>query len=94
MDKSGPRNATKCYVGPKHAPPFEFRSESIWTIKTLALCLDQKKFEKCGKNWLRKFKKGKIGAVALHKQFTIYTNVTKALRMADTPAEPQTGLRW
>ena len=32
-------------MGPKHAPPFEFRSGSIWTIKTLALCLDQKKFE-------------------------------------------------
>ena len=39
-------------MGPKHAPPFESKSESIWT-KTLALCLDQKNFkndfEKTGK---------------------------------------------
>jgi hypothetical protein len=33
-------------MGPKHAPPFESKSGSIWT-RILALCLDQKK-EKLG----------------------------------------------
>ena len=34
-------------MGPKHAPPFEFRSGQYldYLEKTLALCLDQKKFK-------------------------------------------------
>ena len=38
-------------MGPKHAPPFEFRSgQYLDYLKTLALCLDQKKYENW-KNW-------------------------------------------
>ena len=50
-------------MGPKHAPPFEFRSGQYldYLEKTLALCLDQKKFKNVGKNWLRKLKRGKLG---------------------------------
>ena len=74
-------------MGPKHAPPFESKSESIWTL-ILALCLDQKK-EKLGNL------KGKTMGQRLYTKtiFKIY-NVTMAFRIADTPAEPQTCLRW
>ena len=60
-------------MGPKHAPPFESKSGSIWT-RILALCLDQKK-EKLGNL------KGKTMGQRLYtKQFFLnYTNVTNGL---------------
>ena len=67
-------------MGPKHAPPFEFRSGQYldYLEKTLALCLDQKKFKNVGKNWLRKLKGENWGSGFTQKQFgKIYTNVTK-----------------
>ena len=41
---------------PSMPPLLSSDLDSIWTIKTLALCLDQKNFKNVGKNWLRKLK--------------------------------------
>ena len=77
-------------MGPMHAPPLLSPNLKVFGLETLALCLDQKKI-KTGKNL-----KGNFGAEALHKN-KIFKNIQMlqmAFRMADTPAEPQTCLRW
>ena len=48
---------------PSMPPLLSSDLDSIWTIKTLALCLNQKKFEKFEKTG-KKIYKGKFGAVA------------------------------
>ena len=85
MGKNGPD------MGPKHAPPFEPKSESIWA-KTLALCLNQKNLKQLGKNW--ETFEGKNLGQRLYTKILKYMMLQTAFRIANTPAEPQTGLRW
>ena len=67
-------------MGPKHAPPFEFRSGQYldYLEKTLALCLDQKNL-KTWKKLVKKIKRGKLGQWLYTNNFKLYTNVTKPL---------------
>ena len=78
-------------MGPKHAPPFEFKSESIWTLRHCAFTrkILRTILEKTGK-FERENEWGRGFAQTILK----IHNVTEAFRIADTPAEPQTDLRW
>ena len=63
-------------------------------IKNFRHCaFTRKKFKKV-KNWVRKITRGKLGQWLYTKNLQFTQMLQRALRMADTPAEPQTGLRW